>query len=145
VVAVLQWLAVLGAALFAGGALYISVVEHPARMRAGVPVALAEFRQMYQRAAPWQASSAALCLLAGVLAALLTAEWAWAIGGGVVGAVIPFTVLVMMPVNKRLLGTATLSEAEAAVLLASWGRLHWIRSILGTAGLVVMLLRAVAQ
>ena len=34
----LQWLATFTAALFAGGALYISIVEHPARMKAGTAV-----------------------------------------------------------------------------------------------------------
>ena len=67
----LELLAVLGAALFAGGALYISIVEHPARMKAGVRAALTEFRPSYKRAAPWQATCAALSLVSGVFAAFL--------------------------------------------------------------------------
>jgi hypothetical protein len=39
------------AALFTGGALYISLVEHPARM-ADMAIALREFRHSYKRAAP---------------------------------------------------------------------------------------------
>jgi hypothetical protein len=135
----LRFLALLAAALFAGGALYVSVVEHPARMRAGAAVAAAEFREMYRRAAPWQAGSAALALVAGVLAAVAGGEPAWAWGGGAVGLVIPYTLFAMMPVNRRLLDPAPLPEREARVLLAQWGRLHWIRSGLGSAGLAVLL------
>jgi divalent metal cation (Fe/Co/Zn/Cd) transporter len=144
-VAILEALALLSAALFAGGALYISVVEHPARMRAGIPVALAQFRQMYPLAAPWQASSAAVCLMAGVVSTLLTGHWAWAAGGVVVGAVIPFTLFALMPTNHKLLDAPAPAEDQAAVLLARWARLHLVRSLLGTAGLVVMAAAAVRE
>ena len=137
--ALVRFCALLAAALFTGGALYISIVEHPARMRAGIPIAAAEFREMYRLAAPWQAGSAALALLAGVLAVWRGADQAWAWGGLTVGVVIPFTLFVMMPVNKRLLDPAPLAEREARVLLTQWGRLHWIRSGLGALGLGLLL------
>ncbi len=136
----LEWLSLTSAALFAGWALYVSIVEHPARMKAGVPVALAEFRPSYRRAAPVQASAAAICFLSGVLVSFLTSEWAWALGGVLVGAAIPFTLVAIMPINRQLLDTtATLPEDRAARLLARWGRLHWFRSIFGTAGFIVLL------
>ena len=136
----LEFLAVLGAGLFVGGAVYISVVEHPARMKAGVKVALAEFRTSYRRAAPWQATCAAVSLIAGVFAALLTSTPAWALGGLLVGAVIPLTLVVIMPINRQLLDTnVTLSDHDATALLEKWGRLHGVRSILGAAGLLVFL------
>ena len=40
--------------LFAGAALYVSLVEHPARMANTLEVALAEFRPSYKRAAVMQ-------------------------------------------------------------------------------------------
>jgi hypothetical protein len=138
---VLKWLATLSAALFAGGALYISIVEHPARLKAGVAVGLAEFRPSYRRAAPWQASMAAMSLVSSALAWFLTSERTWLLGGLVVGAAIPFTLLAIMPTNRRLLDTG-LAGDEAAVLLRRWGRLHWVRSVLGTAGLMVLLSKA---
>src|SRR5882672_10701224 len=64
--AILQVLAMLCAALFAGAALYISIVEHPARLKTGVPTATEGFRHMYKLAAPWQASLAVVSLLAGL-------------------------------------------------------------------------------
>lgn len=140
----LQWLAIFTAALFAGGALYISIVEHPARMKAGIAVAVAEFRQMYKRAAPWQASAAAISLVAGVLSAFLTSDYAWALGGLAVGSVIPFTFIAMIGTNRRLLDTRRPRDDDA-VLLTRWGRLHLVRSILGTIGFIVFLSKAVLK
>jgi hypothetical protein len=46
--------------LFAGAALYINLVEHPARMRCGVDVALREWAVGYPRSAVMQASLAVI-------------------------------------------------------------------------------------
>ena len=120
--AVLEWLATFSAAVFTAWALYISLIEHPARMQAGPAVALAQFRPSYRRAAPWQASLAGLCLLSGLLASLLTSQWSWLLGGLCVGAAIPFTLLVIMPINRRLLDTnSPLDTNEAVMLLNRWG------------------------
>jgi len=140
-----QWLATVGAALFAGGALYVSVVEHPARMRAGPALAVAEFRLSYRRAAPWQAGAATACLVSGVLAAWLASDLGWALGALATGAAIPYTLLVMMRTNRRLLAGGPLPDGEAAVLLSRWARLHWVRTLLGTLGLLVLVSRAVAR
>lgn len=145
-VAVIELLALLGAALFAGGAIYISVVEQPARMKAGMEVALNEFRSSYKRAAPWQATCAAVSSVSGVFTAFLTSAPAWALGGLLVGAVIPFTLVAIMPINRQLLDTtATLSDDFARVLLGEWGRLHRVRSILGAVGLLVFLSKALLR
>jgi hypothetical protein len=141
----LEALAVVSAALFAGGALYISLVEHPARLKAGIAVALAEFRPSYHRAAPWQVSTAVTSLVAGAGAALATGRWAWALGGLAVGAAIPLTLVLIMPTNRRLLSADPLSEEEAARLLDRWGGLHWGRSVLGVLGLLIMVLAALAR
>jgi hypothetical protein len=55
--------ALFACALFAGAAAYVSLVEHPARVQAGQPTALAEFVPSYRRASVMQASLAALATL----------------------------------------------------------------------------------
>src|SRR5207244_10313742 len=65
---------------------------------------------------------------------------AWALGGVVVGAAVPFTLLVVMPTTRRLLASAPLDDRDAGALLRRWGRLHWVRSGLGTGGLGTRLL-----
>lgn len=50
-------------------------------------------------------------------------------GGLLLGAVIPFTVFVIVPTNKRLFeGSLDLNSPESATLLTRWGRLHTVRS-----------------
>ena len=133
----LKWVEMISTALFAFWALYVSVVEHPARVRSGIAAARAQFRESYHRAAPWQAAAAAVALLSGAGVSLSTGEWVWGIAGVVVGTAIPFTLIAIMPTNKVLLrGVA--SEAEAAALLRRWGRLHWVRTALGLGALAVL-------
>jgi hypothetical protein len=63
-----EFLALCSCGLFAGAALYINLVEHPARMSCDVAVALTEFRPSYKRATVMQASLAAVSLVTGIAA-----------------------------------------------------------------------------
>ncbi len=47
-------LATLASSLFTGAAIYINLVEHPARMEAGTQLALTEFAPSYRRATVMQ-------------------------------------------------------------------------------------------
>jgi hypothetical protein len=71
-------LALLASGLFAGAALYITFVEHPARMQWGTTLAL--FAPSYKRATIMQASLAALGTLAAIAAWLQGAPAPWLIG-----------------------------------------------------------------
>jgi uncharacterized membrane protein len=136
---VLELIALLCTGLFAGAAVYVTLVEHPARLECEPAVALAEFRPSYRRAAAMQASLAAV--------GLLTAVGAWALGrsvpvlvaGLLLGAMIPFTLLVVLPTNKRLLDPALDPHStEAASLLAHWGHLHAVRSAASIVAFVLL-------
>src|SRR5215471_1791015 len=70
-----EFVAVVACGLFTGAALYVSFVEHPARMECGVEIAMIEFPPSYRRATVMQAILAAL----GVLFAMA----AWLAGGNV--------------------------------------------------------------
>ena len=59
-----------------------------------------------------QATCAALGLLSSVAAWLAGATFWWLVGGVVLGAVIPFTLIVIVPTNKQLL-TPTLDRRSA--------------------------------
>ena len=138
---ILELIALLCTGLFAGAAVYVTLVEHPARLECGPVVALAEFRPSYRRAAAIQATLAAI--------GSLTAVAAWALGRGapvlvaglLLGAMIPFTLLVVLPTNKRLLDPALDPHAtEAASLLAWWGRLHAVRSVASAVAFMLLAL-----
>lgn len=92
-----------------------------------------------------QASLAAGGLLAGIGVGLLDADMRWLVGALLLGGVIPFTLLAIMPTNKRLMAPGLNVESpEAAALLRRWGVLHAVRSGLGLAafGIFVWLLVA---
>jgi Domain of unknown function (DUF1772) len=132
--ALLSWLATLAAGLFAGAALYISLVEHPARVSLGTRAAVQRFRPSYRRAAVMQAPLALVGGAAGIAHWALGGSAAWGIGGLALGALVPFTLLVILPTNTRLLD-AQLDAAgdDAAVLLRRWARLHAMRSVVSIA------------
>src|SRR5712692_7597487 len=98
-----EFVAVLACSLFTGAAVYISLVEHPARMECGVEIAATEFPFSYRRASIMQATLAALGLLSSVAAWLAGATFWWAVAGVLLGSVIPFTLIVILPTNKQLL------------------------------------------
>jgi len=61
----------------------------------------------------------------------------------VLSAVVPFTLFVMWPTNKRLEDPALdLSSTQARDLLTRWGHLHAARSVLSLAALLLMLFAA---
>ncbi len=137
---VFQFLATLSAALFAGAAIYINIAEHPARMALDTRSAAIQWAPSYMRAAWMQAPLAIVSFLAGV--------GAWVIGGGVVwlvaalfiGAVVPITLIVIMPTNQQLLDTERdLSSAETRQLLERWGKLHGVRSATSAVATLLML------
>jgi hypothetical protein len=119
------------AGLFAGAANYITFVEHPARLECGTALAATEFVPSYHRATIMQASLAAVGFLAALAAWLRGAGLPVLFAGVMLGLVIPFTLLVIMPTNQRLLDPALdRGSSEAAELLNRWGRLHAVRSVL---------------
>lgn len=139
-----EFISVLACALFTGASVYISVVEHPARVECGVEVAATEFAPSYRRATVMQVTCAALGLLASITAWLAGANFCWLVAGILLGSVIPFTLIAILPTNKRLLSpTLDRRSAEAERLLTRWGRLHALRSVLSGLALLLFLYLAI--
>jgi uncharacterized membrane protein len=132
-------IAVLASGLFAGAAVYINLVEHPARVQCGTELAVAEFGPSYHRATFLQASLAITGLVAGTGAWIGGSGLGWLIGGVGLGSVIPFTLLVILPTNKRLLDPALDRRSQlAGDLLNRWARLHAVRSVLSVGAFVLL-------
>jgi hypothetical protein len=120
------------AGLFAGAAVYVSAVEHPARLSCGTTLALREFAPSYRRGAVMQASLAVVGLLASIAAWWQAGRVEYLIGGLLLGSVVPFTLVVIFPTNHRLLAPdLDPDSAESRALLERWGALHAVRSALG--------------
>lgn len=132
--------AVTCAGLFAGAAVYITLVEHPARIACGTTLAVREFGPSYRRAVGMQASLAVVGCVTALATWLLTGSAAFLVGGLMIGAVVPFTLVVLYPVNGRLLDPALdPASPEAGDLLMRWARLHAVRSLLGLVAFVLEL------
>ena len=85
-----------------------------------------------------QASLAIVGFLTGVAVWLLGGALAWLVGALLIGTVIPFTFVVIMPTNHQLLAPGRdISSAETRGLLEKWGKLHGVRSALGFFAAVV--------
>lgn len=131
--------ALLCTSLFTGAAAYITLVEHPARLSAGTTVALKEFRPSYRRASVMQASLAVMGFAAGVAAWFSGGGNAYLVAAILLGAAIPFTLLVILPTNKRLLDESLdPASSEAGALLRKWGKLHAVRTLLSAAALGIL-------
>ncbi|MGI9591126.1 MAG: DUF1772 domain-containing protein [Myxococcota bacterium] len=137
----LELLATACAGLFSGAAIYISVVQHPASLQAGDAMAAGFLPPMYRRAAPMQGGLAIVGSLAALVAWLLGSGALWLIGALLLGFVVPFTILVIKPINDQLLDPGLEpSDPKVPGLLRRWGELHHVRSASSTLALLLFLL-----
>ena len=126
--------ALVTAAAFAGAAIYVNVAEQPARLSLDDRALLAEWKPSYARGFAMQASLALASALAGFIAFWLTRDWLWMLGALLMFANWPYTLLVILPVNKRIEATAPdAADADTRALIVRWGALHAGRSLLGVA------------
>ena len=136
----LELLATLAAGLFSGASIYINLVEHPARMQCGTVLAITQWGPSYKRATVMQAGLAAIGLLSAAGAWMLGAEGSWLIGGILFGLVIPFTLIVILPINRKLVTPDLARESlDIRRLLDRWARLHAVRSVLSFSSFLVFL------
>ena len=136
----IEFVAILTAAIFAGASLYINLVEHPARMSLDTKSATMEWAPSYARATWMQAPLAGLSLIAGLATAVLGGGIGWAAAALLIGAVVPFTLIIIMPTNKALLAPGRdLASAETRVLLTRWANLHAVRTVLSLAATLLYL------
>jgi hypothetical protein len=133
-------LATLTCGIFAGAALYVSLVEQPARLSCGMAMAMAEWRPSYKRGTVMQASLAVAGSLFALASWLIGKDSAWLLGALVLLAVIPFTLMVIFPVNKGLESPSLdVSSKEAEQLLRRWGALHAVRGALSLVAFLIFL------
>lgn len=126
-----QLLATFCAALFAGAALYINLVEHPARIGLDTRAAATQWGPSYKRATWMQTPLALLSFLGGAVVWLMGAGAGWLVAAVVIAVVVPFTFIVIMPTNHKLLAAGRdLGSAETLTLLENWGKLHAVRTAL---------------
>ena len=63
----------------------------------------------------------------------------WVAAGALLGSVVPYTLLVILPTNTRLLDKALSPDSpEARRLLGRWGALHAVRTLAGLGAAAAM-------
>ncbi|MFN0218787.1 MAG: DUF1772 domain-containing protein [Hyphomicrobium sp.] len=128
------------AALFTGAAVYINVAEQPARLSLDDRSLLAEWKPSYARGFMMQASLAVIGFALGILEWIVTGNWMWGLGAALLIANWPYTLFIIMPVNKELDATpVNMAGPQTRQLIRTWGRRHAVRSLLGTVSLVAFL------
>ena len=130
----LSIIALIAAAFFTGAAGYITLVEHPSRLRLENGPLLAQWQPSYGRALPIQSGLAIIGGVFGMAAWYFSRDWLWIAGSVALLANWPFTLLAIMPINKKLQAIRPdQAGAESRTLLLAWGKLHNVRSVLGLA------------
>lgn len=133
-------LALVVAALFAGAALYINVAEQPARLDLDDRALLAQWKPAYRRGAAMQAPLAVVGFVLGIVAWWQIDNWSWLAGAAILIANWPYTLVGIMPTNRRLMAIeAADANAESRALLVKWSRLHAVRTSLGFAATAIFL------
>jgi len=138
-------LALIVAAVFAGAAFYINVVEQPARLALDDAALLRQWKPAYRRGTAMQAPLAIAGLVLGCGAWFELGDPLWLVGGALMGANWPWTLLAVMPINRQLTAIVPAdASASSRALLHRWARLHAVRTALAVgaaASFAVALLR----
>ena len=135
-----EFIATFAAGLWAGAAIYIGFVEHPSALRVGVQYATEYFRPMSKRAAPMMMVLAAIGGAAAIYVWIGGGNVFWLIGGLLLLGMFPLTAIFIVPTNVRLLRVdSTESPEKAAALHERWGRMHGIRTLLGSLPFLIFL------
>ena len=130
------------AGVFFGAALYVNLVEHPARVACGASAAVHEFRPSYRRGAVMQGGLSAIGCVLGLIASWRLQDVHVAINAILLGLPIPVTLLFIAPITAQLLNPELdLSTPRTSELLARWNRRHWIRTILGGLAFLLFIFR----
>ncbi|OCP08797.1 MULTISPECIES: DUF1772 domain-containing protein [unclassified Ensifer] len=136
-------LALLTASIFFGAAIYINLVEQPARLHLEDRAALVQWVPSYRRAFEMQATLALVSGLFGAAAWGQTGHVLWGFGAAIIILNWPYTLLFVMPVNRSLEAIRPDDAGEESRgLLKLWGRLHAGRSALGGLAATIFLVAA---
>jgi Domain of unknown function (DUF1772) len=137
---VLGQLALISTAIFTGVALYVNVVEQPARLSLDDRALLAEWKPSYKRGAAMQAPLALVGCLLGLIAWWQTSHPGFVIGAVAILAPWPWTLIAIKPTNDALMATEPEQAGpQTRALIVHWGALHGVRTALGALATVAFL------
>jgi Domain of unknown function (DUF1772) len=122
--------ATLASSIFFGAALYINLVEQPARVSCGRASGGHGVEAQLQAGNADAGPLALIGSVAALMAWWLQGSAAWLVGGSLFLSVVPFTLIVILLTNRQLESPELdIRSEEADCLLRRWGRLHAIRTL----------------
>lgn len=134
-------LALTAAAVFTGAAFYINFAEQPARRHLDDAALLTEWKVAYKRGAIMQAPLAVIAFVLGAVAWWQSGQWLFLLGGVVMLANWPWTLLAILPVNNRLMATEPAAATkDTRDMIRHWNVLHAVRTLLGAGATVILLI-----
>ena len=132
-------LALAAAAAFAGGALYVNVVEQPARMALEDSALLSEWGPSDRRGVALLLGLALVAGIFGLAGYFETQDVRWAIGALIVILVWPYTFFAMAPLNNQILTLRPKDVGATRALVAQWGQLEYGLTAIGVVASAVFL------
>lgn len=144
----LDQVALLSTSFFCASALYITLVEQPARMQVPVREAARQFGKSYPRAAILQPIYIAITCAASTIRLLAKSttsrnlsqrlQQAHLVNALLMAGCGIGTVLFMLPGNKALLRAERGSDVRVKQLLQTWGWQHGLRTMASLAATIVL-------
>jgi hypothetical protein len=114
------------ASVFLGAALYINLVEQPARLRLGPGAMVREWAPSDRRGFFLLAALAVASAILAWLQYAQNGDVRWIIGGAVILSSWPYAYFVIVPVNIWLCALpATRARSAVRELMRDWGLLEW--------------------
>jgi hypothetical protein len=128
------------AAAFFGAALYVNLVEQPARLALDDEAILHEWTPSDRRGVALILGLSLLSAALGLVAYFASQEDVrWAIGALIVILVWPYTFFAMAPLNNQILTLTSKDVGAARALVRQWGLLEYGQTAIGLAASVVYL------
>ena len=138
-VEILQLLAVIVAGIVTGGAWAYTLEIHPALIKAQPRSSLDVFTPMFHHANRIQPLLGGGIAVATLIVSFITGNWFWFIAALIMQVIGPYTIFVLMPLNRRLM--AEDADPNSPALLADlkrWGGLHLVRTLTNTVSFVLL-------
>ena len=125
------------AAAFCGAAVYISLVEQPARLSLDDKAMVAEWMPSDRRGMALFGGLALVTAGFGLSAYALSGDVRWLMGTLIIVASWPYMFFVMVPLNNRLLASSAEAGPDARAFVTDWGLVEWGLGIIGLMSTIV--------
>ncbi len=136
----IEQLALIAATSFASASAYINVVEQPARLNIETRALLAQWERSYKRGTVMQVSLSVAAAVLGVASFVMVHDWEWLFGAAILLALLPYTFIAVMPINRRLLSMSPdTAGSQVRHEVQRWGWRHAGRTGLGVVACLTFL------